>query len=63
MSDENADAGPSAPNLRTFSLNSDEAYAAMCEPRERPWIPNGSLARNSRPSDRPVIVEHSRWMP
>ena len=34
---------PSA--LRSFSLNSPEAYEALCEPRDRPWIPNGSLPR------------------
>jgi hypothetical protein len=28
---------------RSFSLNSPEAYDALCEPIDRPWIPNGAL--------------------
>ena len=43
--------------LRTFSLNSDEAYEALCPPRERAWIPNGSLPREPRRWEREVIVE------
>ena len=39
------DEEPAAPNMRTFSLNSREFHEAVCEPRERPWIPNGALAR------------------
>jgi hypothetical protein len=31
---------------RTFALNSPEFYEAVCEPRDRPWIPNGSLPRS-----------------
>jgi hypothetical protein len=31
--------------IRTFGLNSPEFYEAVCEPRERPWIPNGALPR------------------
>jgi hypothetical protein len=31
--------------IRTFGLNSREFYEAVCEPRERPWIPNGALPR------------------
>ena len=50
---------PSAPNMRSFSLNSDEAYEALCTPRERPWIPNGALPREPRVWGLPVIVEHS----
>lgn len=34
--------------IRTFSLNSQEAYAALCEPRARPWIPNGALVTRTR---------------
>ena len=34
--------------MRTFSLNSDEAYEALCTPRERAWILNGSLSREPR---------------
>jgi hypothetical protein len=41
---------------RTFSLNSDEAYAALCR-RSEAWIPNGALPREPRAWDRPVIVE------
>jgi len=31
--------------IRTFTLNSPEAYEALCGRRERPWIPNGALPR------------------
>jgi hypothetical protein len=31
--------------IRTFGRNSLEFYEAVCEPRERPWIPNGALQR------------------
>jgi hypothetical protein len=43
--------------MRTFTLNSREFYEAVCEPRERPWIPNGSLSGDppSRPLD--TIIE------
>ena len=34
--------------IRSFSLNSREFYEAVCEPRERPWIPNGALPREPR---------------
>lgn len=34
--------------IRTFSLNSPEFYEAVCEPRARPWIPNGALSSGSR---------------
>jgi hypothetical protein len=37
-----------APNMRSFSLNSAEAYEALCPRAERPWIPNGALAREPR---------------
>jgi hypothetical protein len=48
--------------MRTFSLNSREFYEAVCEPRERPWIPNGALQREPRAREREVIVcpERSR---
>ena len=36
--------------IRTFGLNSPEFYEAVCEPRERPWIPNGALPREPRRS-------------
>lgn len=42
---------------RSFDLNSRESYEAVCEPRERPWIPNGALPREPRARDLPVIVE------
>ena len=35
-------------SIRTFSLNSREFHEAVCEPRERPWIPNGALPREPR---------------
>ena len=34
--------------IRTFTLNSREFHEAVCEPRERPWIPNGALPREPR---------------
>ena len=48
---------PTAPNMRTFTLNSPEFYEAVCTPRQRPWIPNGALPREPRMWDLPVIVE------
>jgi hypothetical protein len=53
-------AQPTAPNMRSFSLKSDEAYEALCTPRERPWIPNGALRREPRSWNLPVIVEARR---
>lgn len=35
-------------SIRTFSMNSPEFHEAVCEPRERPWIPNGALPREPR---------------
>jgi hypothetical protein len=43
--------------MRKFGLNSREFYEAVCEPREQPWIPNGSLPREAKPAEREVIVE------
>jgi len=34
--------------IRSFSLNSPEAYEALGGRRERPWIPNGALPREPR---------------
>jgi hypothetical protein len=61
---------PTAPNQRSFSLNSDEAYDALATPRERPpvlseaegWIPNGALPREPRVWEREVVAcpERSR---
>jgi hypothetical protein len=31
--------------MRTFGLNCREFYEAVCELRERRWIPNGALPR------------------
>jgi hypothetical protein len=39
---------PHALNQRSFSLNSAEAYEALCPRAERPWIPNGALPREPR---------------
>ena len=36
------------PPTRTFTLNSQLFYEAVCTPRERPWIPNGALPREPR---------------
>jgi len=46
--------------MRTFSLNSREFYEAVCEPRERPWIPNGALPREPRTREREVIYERGQ---
>ena len=46
--------------LRSFSLNSDQAYAALCSREDRPWIPNGALPREPRLWERGVIVEKRR---
>ena len=43
--------------MRTFGLNSREFYEAVCDPRERPWIPNGALPREPRARDLPVIPD------
>jgi hypothetical protein len=48
---------PTAPNQRTFSLDSDEAYAALCPEGGQPWIPNGALPREPRSPEPEVIVE------
>ena len=48
---------PTAPNQRSFTLNSDEAYQALCAPEARPWIMNGSLPREPRGREGTVIVE------
>ena len=44
--------------MRTFELNSRDFYEAVAEPRERPWIPNGSLPREPRwgPRSDPLMV-------
>jgi len=54
------DPGEAAPNMRSFSLNSDEAYEALCPRPERPWIPNGALPREPRTPGPEVIVEAKR---
>ena len=47
---------PTPGSIRSFSLNSPEAYQALCEPRSRPWIPNGALPREPRMWDpEPVL--------
>ena len=46
-----------APNQRSFALNSDEAYAALCPREARPWIMAGSLPREPRVWEREVVVE------
>ena len=49
---------PEAPNMRSFTLDSEEAYGALC-PRdgEEPWIMAGSLPREPRLRYQSVIVE------
>lgn len=53
---KNYPGGP-PPAPRTFGLNSPEFHEFIAGPRERPWIPNGSLPREPRCRDLPVIVE------
>jgi hypothetical protein len=45
------------PMQRSFSMNSQEFYDAVCERVERPWIPNGALPREPRIRALEVIVE------
>jgi hypothetical protein len=33
--------------MRSFGLNSPKFYEAVCEARQRPWIPSGALPRES----------------
>jgi hypothetical protein len=49
--------------MRTFTLNSQEFYEAVCEPRERPWIPNGALPREPQSWGPTVIVEPRGFPP
>lgn len=49
------DEPPAAPNVRTFSMNSAEGFEALRTPRERPWIPRGSLPPEPRCWERAVI--------
>jgi hypothetical protein len=46
-----------APNQRTYSLNSEEAYEALCPREDEPWIRNGALPREPRVWGPEVIVE------
>lgn len=43
--------------LRSFSLNSREAYETVCAPEVRPWIPNGALPREPKRREPAAIVE------
>ena len=53
---------PEAPNMRSFTLDSEEAYEVLCPRQDRPWIMNGSLPREPRGRNLAVIVERSgRW--
>ena len=48
---ERLETDPSGRAVRRVQVNregSQEFYEAVCEPRERPWIPNGALPRGSR---------------
>ena len=60
MTEDNKPEQPSAPNMRSFSMNSPEGHAALCYPRDEAWIPNGSLPREPRGWDISVIVETRR---
>jgi hypothetical protein len=45
--EESAPPQPEAPNVRQFSLNSPEAYAALCEQPD-PWLWGPCLRREPR---------------
>lgn len=46
---------PTAPNMRSFSLKSDEAYEALLPPDERRWRPNCALPKQPRVWGQAVI--------
>ena len=46
--------------MRSFSLNSDEAYEILCGRQDRPWIPNGALPREPRVWGLAVVVDPKR---
>jgi hypothetical protein len=43
--------------MTSFSLNSAEAYEALCPRADRPWIANGALPREPRWGDRSDPVQ------
>jgi len=45
------------PMQRSFSLNSQEFYEAVCAPAEQAWIPNGALPLEPQRREAAVIVE------
>ena len=45
--------------MRSFALNSPEAYTALCPREEEPWIANGALPREPRAWERAAIVERA----
>ena len=47
---------PSAPNMRSFSLNSRDFYQAVTAPPD-PWVWAGGLPREPKAREREVIVE------
>ena len=51
-----SDDAPPPTGQRSFSLNSAEAHEALCEPADRPWIPNGALPSEPRWPRRPATV-------
>jgi len=55
-----SDNEPGGPGVRSFSLDSPEAYAALCPAADRPWIANGALPREPRAWGQTVIVEARR---
>lgn len=48
---------PTAPNMRSFSLNSPEFHQLMLELRERDEGPLGELPRDPRTWGPPVFIE------
>lgn len=50
-----------ARNMRSFSLNSDEAYQILCPRADRPWIMNGSLPRTLGHWDPEPVVIPGKW--
>lgn len=45
--------------MRSFSLNSPEAFEALCPRQGRPWIANGALPREPRRWEQPVLKDES----
>lgn len=47
---------PTAPNMKSFSLNSEEAHELLCR-KSNAWIANGALAREPRRWEPEIFVD------